>query len=151
MPPPVAGAIIVFVVCFMMTSGLQIMLSNKPDSRKTFVLGTALCFGLSLDILPELYAHVTPWLRPLFESSLTLSTVVAVILHQLLRVGSQRAITPSKPAAQMALVPAAQIPLAPAESAPAGSIRTTQVPHPSVGGSLEEKTLSSDGRLTVKR
>ena len=29
MPPPVAGAIVVFVVCFMMTSGLQIMLSTK--------------------------------------------------------------------------------------------------------------------------
>jgi len=86
MPAPVAGAIIVFVVCFMMTSGLQIMLSTKPDSRKTFVLGTALCFGLSLDMLPELYAHLTPWLRPMFESSLTLSTVIAVVLNQLLRV-----------------------------------------------------------------
>ena len=88
MPAPVSGAILVFVVCFMMISGLAIMLANKPDTRKTFVLGTALCFGLSLDILPQLYASVTPWMRPLFESSLTLSTVVAVILLQLLRFGS---------------------------------------------------------------
>ena len=88
MPAPVSGAILVFVVCFMMISGLVIMLANKPDTRKTFVLGTALCFGLSLDILPQLYASVTPWMRPLFESSLTLSTVVAVILLQLLRFGS---------------------------------------------------------------
>ena len=85
MPAPVSGAILVFVVCFMMISGLAIMLANKPDTRKTFVLGTALCFGLSLDILPQLYASVTPWMRPLFESSLTLSTVVAVILLQLLQ------------------------------------------------------------------
>ena len=124
MPAPVAGAIIVFVVCFMMTSGLQIMLSTKPDSRKTFVLGTALCFGLSLDILPELYAHVTPWLRPLFESSLTLSTVVAIILYQLLRFGSGssvRAVDPplaappvaAPPLAALPIVPAAPIPLAP--------------------------------------
>jgi xanthine/uracil permease len=35
---------------------------------------------------PDLYAHLTPWLRPLFESSLTLSTVIAVVLNQLLRV-----------------------------------------------------------------
>jgi xanthine/uracil permease len=41
---------------------------------------------LSLDILPDLYAHLTPWLRPFFESSLTLATVVAVVLNQLLRV-----------------------------------------------------------------
>ena len=37
-------------------------------------------------MLPDLYAHLTPWLRPFFESSLTLATVVAVALNQLLRV-----------------------------------------------------------------
>ena len=87
-PPPVAGALVVFVVCFMMTSGLQIMLSNKPDSRKTFVLGSALCFGLSLDILRDLYAHVTHLASAAVRISLTLSMVVAVILHQVLRLGS---------------------------------------------------------------
>lgn len=90
MPAPVSGAIMVFVICFMMLSGLQIMLSNKPDIRKTFVLGTALCFGLSLDMLPQLYVSVSPYLRPLFESSLTLSTVIAVILFQLLRIGASK-------------------------------------------------------------
>jgi xanthine permease XanP len=69
-----------------MMSGLQIILSSQPDTRRVFVIGTALCFGLSLDMLPDLYAHLTPWLRPLFESSLTLSTVIAVLLNQLLRV-----------------------------------------------------------------
>ena len=58
--------------------------------RKTFALGTALCFGLSLDMLPELYVSITPYLRPLFESSLTLSTVVAVALFQLMRIGAAR-------------------------------------------------------------
>jgi xanthine permease XanP len=86
MPAPVVGAIVVFVVCFMMMSGLQIILSSKPDTRRIFVIGCALCFGLSLDMLPDLYSHLTPWLRPLFESSLTLSTVIAVVLNQLLRV-----------------------------------------------------------------
>jgi NCS2 family nucleobase:cation symporter-2 len=158
MPAPVAGAIVVFVVCFMMTSGLQIMLSTKPDSRKTFVLGAALCFGLSLDILPDLYAHVTPWLRPLFESSLTLSTVVAVILHQLLRLGADRGAAASKPAAAkpaaaMTVVPAAQIPLAPAEPAPAesvpagsiGALRRFAVSLPSLGSVLASRVPPKDG------
>ena len=43
-----------------------------------------LCFGISLDMLPELYGNVPDWLGPLFGSSLTLATVVAVVLHQLL-------------------------------------------------------------------
>ena len=67
MPAPVIGAIVVFVVCFMMMSGLQIILTSKPDTRRIFVIGCALCFGLSLDIVPDLYSHLTPWLRPLFE------------------------------------------------------------------------------------
>jgi xanthine permease XanP len=83
-PSPVAGAIVVFVVCFMMMSGLQIILSTKPDMQRTFVIGLALCFGISLDMLPELYGNVPDWLRPLFGSSLTLATIVAVVLHQLL-------------------------------------------------------------------
>ena len=90
MPAPVQGAIVVFVTCFMVMSGLQIILTSKPDTRKTFVIGTALVFGLSLDIVPDLYAHVPPWLRPLFDSSLTLATVVAVTLNQLLRWGAGR-------------------------------------------------------------
>lgn len=90
MPAPVSGAIVVFVVCFMVLSGMQIMLSGKPDVRKTFALGTALCFGLSLDMLPQLYVSLPPYLRPLFESSLTLSTVVAVALFQLMRIGAAR-------------------------------------------------------------
>jgi xanthine permease XanP len=88
MPAPVQGAIVVFVTCFMVMSGLQIILTSKPDTRRTFVIGAALVFGLSLDIVPDLYAQVPRWTRPLFDSSLTLATVVAVILNQLLRWGA---------------------------------------------------------------
>ena len=91
MPPPVAGAILIFVVCFMIMAGVQIILSSKPDTRMTFVIGISLAFGLSLDMAPELYAHVPGWLRPMFESSLTLTTVLAVVLHQLFRFGAPAA------------------------------------------------------------
>jgi xanthine permease XanP len=90
MPMPVMGAILVFVTSFMIVSAFQIMMSTKPDPRKTFVLGVSIIFGLSLDVLPDLYTGVHPWLRPLFESSLTLTTVLAVTLNQLLRIGGQK-------------------------------------------------------------
>lgn len=90
MPMPVIGAILVFVTSFMIISGLQIIVSAKPDTRMTFVLGVAIIFGWSLDITPELYSGVYPALRPLFGSSLTLSTVLAVLLNQLLRPGEAR-------------------------------------------------------------
>lgn len=89
MPPPVMGAILIFVSSFMIISGIQIILGAGMDTRKTFVIGIPLIFGLSLDINPALFADVSPLFRPLFGSALTLSTVLAVLLHQLLRFGKR--------------------------------------------------------------
>lgn len=95
MPSPVMGAILMFVTSFMLISGVQIILGSGMDARKTFAVGIALIFGLSLDIVPALYAGVPWWLRPLFESSLTLTTVIAVVLNQLLRGGGVPAVAPA--------------------------------------------------------
>jgi xanthine permease XanP len=89
MPSPVMGAILIYVSSFMIVSGMQIILGSGMDTRKTFVIGIPLIFGLSLDIAPSLFADVPQALRSLFESPLTLSTVMAVLLHQLLRIGSR--------------------------------------------------------------
>jgi NCS2 family nucleobase:cation symporter-2 len=75
----------------MIVSSLQIILSSKPNTRKTFVIGIPLIFGLSLQALPELCAQVVPWLRPLFGSALTLATVLAGMLNLLLGVGGPKA------------------------------------------------------------
>lgn len=53
-------------------------------------------FRLSLQALPEMYAQVVPWLRPLFGSALTLATVLAVMLNLLLGIGGARRDTASK-------------------------------------------------------
>jgi NCS2 family nucleobase:cation symporter-2 len=112
MPTPVAGAILVFSACFMLWSGLQIIIGSKPDNRRIFVIGIALYFGLSLDILPQLYGDVGPTLRPLFDSSLTLATVMAVVLNQLLRI--------VPPAGEAASPPAQAVPPAAPAPPPAG-------------------------------
>ena len=85
MPAPVMGAILIFVTCFMIMSGIQIILGSGLDMQKTFVIGVALIFGLSLDVVPSLFASVPYFLRLLVDSSLTLSTVLAVVLNQVLR------------------------------------------------------------------
>jgi len=89
MPAPVMGAILIFVTSFMLMSGIQIILGSGVDTRKTFVVGVSLIFGLSLDLLPGLFAGVPYFLRPLVDSSLTLTTVTAVLLNQLLRARPQ--------------------------------------------------------------
>jgi xanthine permease XanP len=71
----------------MIISGIQIILGAGMDNRKTFVIGISIIFGLSLDLLPALFVSIPHAIRPLFESSLTLSTVTAVVLNQVLRLG----------------------------------------------------------------
>jgi xanthine permease XanP len=88
MPASIMGAIVIFVTCFMVISGIQILLSAKIDTRKTFVIGLSFVFGLSVIILPDLYSRVPSWLSPIFASSLTLSTVLAILLNQLFNIGT---------------------------------------------------------------
>lgn len=97
MPQPVMGAILVFVTSFMVIAGIQIILTTALDTRKTFVIGISLIFGLSVDILPELYRNIHPWLGPLFSSSLTLSTILAIVLTQLFRIGTGKPKADSSP------------------------------------------------------
>ena len=71
------------------TEDQRIMMSSGMDTRKIFVIGIALIFGISLDMLPSLYATLPYYLHPLFSSSLTFSTVLAVVLNQILRISSK--------------------------------------------------------------
>lgn len=90
MPVPVMGAILIFVTSFVVIAGLQIILTRPLTTRTSFVVGISFIFGLSLEILPGLYRHVHPWLHPIFSSSLTLSTVMAIILNQIFNIGAQK-------------------------------------------------------------
>ncbi len=87
MPRPVMGGSLVFMVCFMVISGFQIMTSRMIDIRKTFVIAVSLIFGISVDIFPALYRNIHPALEPLFSSSLAVTTVLAMLLNLLFRIG----------------------------------------------------------------
>jgi NCS2 family nucleobase:cation symporter-2 len=97
MPPPVAGAILVFVTCFMILSGRQIITSVPLDRARGFAVALALFAGLSVVLLPGAFARVSPWLRPLFANALTLATTVAVVATQLTHLGRKRASTQTTP------------------------------------------------------
>ena len=87
MPEPVMGAILVYVACFMIVAGLQVITSRMLDARKIFVVGISMIFGLSADMVPGLYANVPAVIGPLFNSSLALATVLVVVLNLLFRIG----------------------------------------------------------------
>ena len=87
MPPPVIGATLIFAISFMIIAGLQIIASRMLDLRRTFVLGSAIIFGLSADVVPEIYASIHPWFQPIFSSSLALGTITAIVMNLLMRIG----------------------------------------------------------------
>jgi xanthine permease XanP len=87
MPQPVMGAILVYVACFMILAGVQLMTSRMLDARKIFVVGISLVFGLSVRMVPGLYADVPDVLSSLFSSSLSLATVLVIVLNLVFRIG----------------------------------------------------------------
>lgn len=92
MPRPVMGATLVFALSFMVVAGIQIIMSRMLDSRKTFVMGLSLIFGLSVDLVPQAFGHLHPWIAPLVSSSLSAGAVSAVLLNLIFRIGiSQKA------------------------------------------------------------
>ncbi|MDP8315118.1 MAG: solute carrier family 23 protein [Candidatus Celaenobacter antarcticus] len=90
MPKPVMGATLIYAISFMIISGFQIIMSRMLDSRKIFVVGVALIFGLSADMVPLAYVNIHSWLKPIFHSSLSLGAVTAVVLNLLMRIGVKK-------------------------------------------------------------
>jgi NCS2 family nucleobase:cation symporter-2 len=90
MPPPVMGAVLIYVSCFMIVGGIQVIASRMLDARKTFVVGVPMIIGLSVGFVPEIYLGLPPVIRPLFASSLAPSTFLVVVLNFLFRIGVGR-------------------------------------------------------------
>ncbi len=86
MPKPVLGASIIFAGCFMICTGLLEMFAEEWEPRKTFVVGISLIFGLSTGFLPELYARAPELVKMFFTDPLPTTTILAVLLHQVLNI-----------------------------------------------------------------
>ncbi len=89
MPKPVLGASIIFAGCFMISTGMKEMFSEGWDSRKTFVIGISLFFGLSTAFLPGLYARTPEYIKIFFTDPLPTTTILAVILNQIFNLDIQ--------------------------------------------------------------
>src|SRR5271154_6617445 len=93
MPAPVVGAILVYSACFIVLGGMQLLTSRMLDSRRIFAVGISLIFGLSVDMVPELYRHAPEVFRPIFSSSTALATILVVSLSLLFRLGIARRVS----------------------------------------------------------
>lgn len=87
MPRAVLVAALLFVLCFVLISGLQVMSSRLLDTRRTLVLGSAILGAAAVEALPGIGANAGAGLAPLLGSSLVFGTVLALAMNLVFRIG----------------------------------------------------------------
>ena len=90
LPSAAVGAMLIYSACFIILGGFQLLTSRMLDSRRIFALGIALIFGLSVEIIPDLYRSLPALLKPIFSSSTSIATVLVMILSLLFRIGLRK-------------------------------------------------------------
>jgi NCS2 family nucleobase:cation symporter-2 len=94
-PQEIAGSLLVFTASFMITGGMQIMLSRPAGTRGVYVIGVSTLLALSENVFPNYFRDLSPIARSLASSPLALGLTAAIVLTLVFRFGArQRAETP---------------------------------------------------------
>jgi len=93
MPRAVMVAALLFAVAFIIINGLQVMTSRLLDARRTLVIGLSIVAGGAVEVFPQLAASAPRPLMSLIASSLAFSTVIALSLNLLFRIGIRKTVT----------------------------------------------------------
>ncbi len=86
-PTPVVAGALIFIGCFILIGGMQIITSRMLDARKSLVIGLSVTAALAVIMFPSVTVGAPTWLRPLLGSALVTGTVLAFILNLLFRLG----------------------------------------------------------------
>jgi NCS2 family nucleobase:cation symporter-2 len=90
LPHPVMGAAFVFTSCFIIVSGMQVMVSRLMDGRRTLVIGVGLLLGFSRYLFPGFYAAAPHYLQPVVSGPLIIALVGALLLNLVFRIGVKK-------------------------------------------------------------
>lgn len=90
MPRSVMVPALMFVVSFIIINGLQVMTSRLLDARRTLVIGLSIVAGVAVEAFPALAASAPRIVAPVLGSSLVFSTLIALTLNLLFRIGVRR-------------------------------------------------------------
>jgi NCS2 family nucleobase:cation symporter-2 len=87
MPRAVMVAALLFTIFFIVVNGLQVITSRLLDTRRTLVIGVAIIAGIAIEVFPVIASGAPPSLAPLIGSSFVFSTLIALLLNLLFRIG----------------------------------------------------------------
>src|SRR5262249_10840669 len=92
MPRAVAISALLFAITFIIINGLQVISSRLLDARRTLVLGLSIIAGTAVEVFPSIGAAAPPPIAPLIGSSLVFSTLIALMLNLVFRLGVKRTV-----------------------------------------------------------
>ncbi len=90
MPRAVVVAALMYAVTFIMINGLQIMLQRMLDARRMIVLGLGIIGGLTIEVFPTSVKLMPSSIAAIAGSSLVTSTVIALMLNLVFRIGVRK-------------------------------------------------------------
>ncbi|GAA5237052.1 hypothetical protein FOZ76_17290 [Verticiella sediminum] len=108
-PPPVIGAIEVYVAAFLIVAGIELITQRALDSRAIFMVGISLTLGLGVLVLPQVAQDVPPVLQFLVGNGVIVASLVAIALNLLFRLGTGRSATLTLDTADTPHAPASAI------------------------------------------
>ena len=89
-PPEVAGSMMVFSACFLIGSGMQLILSRPADPRAIYVIGISTLLALSQNLFPTYYQRLPAVVHSLTSSALATGLTAAVVLTLVFRLGTRQ-------------------------------------------------------------
>ncbi|MGH7061329.1 MAG: solute carrier family 23 protein, partial [Stellaceae bacterium] len=89
-PQEIAGSLLVFTASFMITGGMQIMLSRPAGTRGVYVIGVSTLLALSENVFPNYFRALSPFARSLASSPLALGLTAAIGLTLAFRFGARQ-------------------------------------------------------------
>ena len=89
MPEPVMGAVLLYVIVFLMIQGLQLIVSRHLSLKRTFVVVLPMIFGFSTSASPWVYADLPFSISPIFASPLTIGALSVIFLGFIMRIGTR--------------------------------------------------------------
>jgi xanthine permease XanP len=89
-PQEVAGSMLVFSASFMISGGMQVMLSRPVDTRAVYVIGVSTLLALSENVFPGYFRNLPASVRSFTSSSLALCLSSAIALTLLFRLGTRQ-------------------------------------------------------------
>ncbi|BBK31294.1 NCS2 family nucleobase:cation symporter-2 [Stella humosa] len=89
-PQPVLGAIILYSAAYLITSGMELILSRRLSERRVFTVGLSIIAGISLLVIPLVFRGLPPSIAPFFGSPLSLAAITALCLNLVFQIGISR-------------------------------------------------------------